>query len=380
MRLAAYEDSIYHRDGAVLSSERAFPLFLFGLAADVEHLVVLGRLHPRPGRSHYVVPAGAEFVPLPWYGSLADVPAVLAALAGTLTRFWRVLGRVDAIWVCGPTPPAVLVVLLALLRRRRVVLGVRQDTLAYARSRFQGRRGPLAAFRLLEGAWRALARRVPVAAVGPELHARYARAPRRHELSVSFVGERDLAGPEVAAARAYDGELTVLSVGRLEAEKNPLLLADVLARLVAGGGRWRLRIVGEGPLEGELRPRLAALGVADRAELTGYIPLDGGLMDLYRTAHVLLHVSWTEGLPQVLLEAFAARLPVVATDVGGVGAVAEGAALLVPPGDAPAAADAVRRMAGDAALRERLAAAGVARARARTAEAERRRLVAFIGG
>ena len=108
------------------------------------------------------------------------------------------------------------------------------------------------------------------------------------------------------------------------------------------------------------------------------MPLDRGLFDVYREADLFLHVSWTEGLPQVLLEAFAARLPVVATEVGGVGPVARDAALLIPPGDAAAAAAAVRRLAGDAALREQLVEAGVARVRERTTEAERRRLVDFI--
>ena len=380
MRLAAYEDAIYHRDADGLSAERAFPLFLFGLAAEVERLTVLGRLDPESGRSHYAVPAGADLEPLPWYRSLADVRAVARAALPTVARVWRVLGRVDAVWVCGTSPVAILVVALAVLRRRRVALGVRQNTLAYARSRFPGRRGPLLAFRVMEGIWRAYARRLPVATVGPELHALYGRSRRRHELAVSLVDEADLAGPEVEAARDYGGAVTLLSVGRLETEKNPLLLADILAALVAGGGEWRLRIVGEGPLERALRERLAMLGVADQAELLGYVALDGGLMDLYRGSDLFLHVSWTEGLPQVLLEAFAARLPVVATEVGGVGPVARGAALLVGPGDAAAAATAVRELASDAELRHRLVEAGLERVRARTAQAERRRLVAFIAG
>src|SRR5204863_2166727 len=140
------------------------------------------------------------------------------------------------------------------------------------------------------------------------------------------------------------------------------------------GTRWRLVVCGEGPMQEALRERLRELGVNDRAELPGYVPLGGGLEEAYRDSHAFLHVSWTEGLPQVLLEAFAARLPVVATDVGGVGAVAGGAALLVPAGDATAAAEAVRRLAGDAELRERLVEAGVERVRQRTTEAERRRL------
>lgn len=372
MRLAAYEDAIYQRDDAgTLSVHRAFPLFMFGLAGEVDRLTVLGRLDPAPGRSHYIVSEPEAFVPLPHYRNAADAGAVLGALSGTVRQFWDVLGRVDAVWVNGPSPMAVVLAVLALLRRRRLVLGVRQDTLAYARSRFPGRRAPQLAFGLMEGAWRALARVAPVSAVGPDLAARYAHARAVHELSVSFVADADLEAPRTAAG---DGH-TLLSIGRLETEKNPLLLADILAEL---GPPYRLQIVGEGPLEADLRARLEALGVADRAELLGYVPLDGGLFDRYRACDLFLHVSWTEGLPQVLLEAFAARAPVVATAVGGVPAIAEGAALLVPPGDARAAAAAVRRLLGDAALQAELVEQGLARARERTAEAEGRRLAAFL--
>jgi glycosyltransferase involved in cell wall biosynthesis len=372
LRLAAYEDAVYHRDGDVLTAERAFPTFMFGLAAAVDHLVVLGRVHPEPGRSHYEVDRGAEFVDLPHYRSLMHPAAVLRALGGTLARSWRAFGRVDAVWLNGPSPVALAMALLAVLRGRHVVLGVRQDTMTYARSRHPGNRPVLLAFRLMDVAWRGLARRFPVTAVGPDLAAGYGRGRAVHELAVSFVREADIAPP---VERDYDGEVTLLSVGRLETEKNPLLLADVLAEL---GDGWRLKIVGEGGLEAALRERLDELGVADRAQLVGYVPLDRGLFDLYREAGLFLHVSWTEGLPQVLLEAFAARLPVVATEVGGVGPVARGAALLVPPGDAAAAAAAVRELAGDAALRARLVEQGVARVRERTTEAERQRLVEFI--
>jgi glycosyltransferase involved in cell wall biosynthesis len=378
MRLAAYEDAVYHRLEGELTAERAFPVFMFGLAAEVDHLVVLGRLDPQPSRSHYTLPLGAEFAALPHYASLRQPLAVLRALGGTLGRFWAVLGRVDAVWLNGPSPVALAMAGLALARRRRVVLGVRQDTLEYARRRHPGNRAAMLAFRLMEASWRGLARRLPVTAVGPEIAARYAGSRRVHELSVSFVSEGDIAEP--GGTRADGGPLRVLSVGRLETEKNPLLLADVLAELVGGGGEWRLLVAGEGELEPALRARLAELGVADHAELLGYVPLGPALFDLYRSAGVFLHVSWTEGLPQVLLEAFAARLPVVATEVGGVGPVARGAALLVAPGDARAAAGAVRRLAGDAALRDQLAEAGVARVRERTAEAERRRLAGFILG
>ena len=130
----------------------------------------------------------------------------------------------------------------------------------------------------------------------------------------------------------------------------------------------------------ELEERLRALGVEAHADLRGYVPVDAGLHDLYRSADYFLHVSWTEGLPQVIFEAFAARLPVVATAVGGVPDAAGEAALLVPPGSADAAADALVRMAEDDALRGRLVEAGVERVRQHTTAAEVRRVAEFFEG
>jgi glycosyltransferase involved in cell wall biosynthesis len=126
-----------------------------------------------------------------------------------------------------------------------------------------------------------MARRAPTVVVGPELAQNFRRARRLLPISVSLVRDSDIVDADAAAARPWNGEHSVLSVGRLETEKNPLLLADVLARLdgraqaagSAGGAApasaWKLLICGEGPLEGELRERLRRLGVEDRSELLG---------------------------------------------------------------------------------------------------------------
>ena len=118
-------------------------------------------------------------------------------------------------------------------------------------------------------------------------------------------------------------------------------------------------VCGEGPLEDALRERLAALGVADAATCAATSRSTAACSDAYRAAHALLHVSWTEGLPQVLFEAFAARLPVVATAVGSVAAAGGGAVLLVAPGDPKAPAARLRELADDETLRETLVAAGL---------------------
>ena len=380
MRLAVYTDYVYRREGDAVYAERAFALFLAALAEHVDRLVIVGRLDPRSGASHYRLPDTVEFVALPHYSSLVNVRESVPAMARSLWRFWRVLRDVDAAWLLGPYALSVLFAVLSALRGRRVALGVRQDLPRYVRSRHPGRRWVHVAADALEWTYRALARRWPVVVVGPELARNYGRARRVLPVTVSLVPEDAIATEAEAAGRSYDGELVALSVGRLEREKNPLLLADVLARLRELDPRWRLVVAGEGPLEGELRERLRELGVADAADVRGYVPIDGGLPELYRSSHAFLHVSWTEGLPQVLFEAFAAGLPVVATEVGGVAAAAGDAALLVPAGDAERPAAELARVGSDAELRARLVTAGLARVREHTLEAESRRVAEFLAG
>jgi glycosyltransferase involved in cell wall biosynthesis len=380
VRVAVHTDYVYRKDGGDVFAERAFALFLARLADSLEGMVLVGRLDPDPGRSHYRLPKTLGFVPLPHYPSLLHPAKAIVATLRSVRRLWRTLDGVDSVWLLGPYLVGLVFLVLAALRGKKIVLGVRQDLPRYVRSRHPDRRWThLAAF-VLDLAYRLLARRYPVVVVGPELARHYRAAPRLLTISVSLIEESSIVTPEMARARLYDGELKVLSVGRIEREKNPLLLAEVLALLVEGDRRWRLVICGEGPMDRELDERLRALGVREHAELRGYVPIDRELPELYRSSHFLLHVSWTEGLPAVLFEAFAAGLPVVATAVGGVPDGVGDAALLVPPGDAAAAAAELERLVSDDSVRNRLIEAGIARAYGHTVEAECRRVAEFLAG
>lgn len=378
VRLAVYTDYEYRSDGTRLYGQRAFVVFLQALAKHVDRLVLIGRLDPRPGSSYYPLDEQIAFVATPHYESLAHPSQVARSLAMSLSHFWRVLDEVDTVWVLGPFPHSLTLALLAILRRRRLVLGVRQDTPAYVRSRRPNRRWMHVAADVLEGTWRLLARRYPIVVVGPELERRYSGARNLLATTVSLVREQDVVKPAQLDERTYEGELTLLTVGRIDAEKNPLLLADILARLRADGRDWRLVVCGDGPMRAALHTRFEELGISDCVELRGYVPIDDGLLDLYRRSHAFLHVSLTEGFPQVLAEAFASGLPVVATAVGGVPTAAGDAALLVAPRDADAAADAVERIVADAGLRDRLIAAGLRRAHEVTLEASSERVARFL--
>jgi glycosyltransferase involved in cell wall biosynthesis len=380
LRVAVYCDFSYRVDGGEVTAEAPFALFLRELASDCERLVVVGRLDPGPGRFPYVM-RGVEFVPLPHYLSGAQFGAVMRTLPAGLRQFWRTLADVDVAWVFGPNPPQALAfALLAMARRRRLVLGVRQNLPVLVRHRHRGRRSVHFAADALEAAFRLLARRNAVVVVGPDLARRYRRALSLHKTYVSLLREDHLLAPE-NDIRAYDGdELRLISVGRLDPEKNPLLLADVLDHLLRLDSRWRLDVCGDGSLRDDLARRLRQLGIADRAELHGHVAIDDGLWDMYRRSHALVHVSLTEGVPQVLLEAFASRLPVVATAVGGVPEVLEGRGLLVPPSDPRATATAVHQMAMDATMRRTLVDEAAAEVRGHTLQLAGARLVEFLSG
>jgi glycosyltransferase involved in cell wall biosynthesis len=377
LRLAVYTDYAYHRGDGGLYAERAFALFINELAQHVDQLTLMGRVHPDSGGGRYQIDPAVRFVELPFYEALTSPAQSLRQMVASLRHSARVVDDVDAVWLLGPHPLAMLFAAQAALRRRRIVLGVRQNLRAYVRSRHPHRRWIWAAGHVMEGMWRLIGRRTAVIVVGPELEEQYRDARRLLGVAISLVRADEVVDGERPLPQ--DEEIRVLSVGRLETEKNPLLLADILERLNRGERAWRLVVCGEGPMEEDLRRRLEELGVADRCDLLGYVPFGEALSRTYRSSDLLLHVSWTEGLPQVLFEAFAAGLPVVATDVGGIRAAVGDATVLIPPGDADAAADALRALVDDDERRAALVQRGLTHAREHTIEAETLRVAHFIG-
>jgi glycosyltransferase involved in cell wall biosynthesis len=384
VRLGIYADLVYRADNDGVSTDRAFILFINALADRIDELVVFGRLEPASGRAPYALSERLRFVALPHYARVTSIRSLLRSLAGARRAFADELDRIDAVWLFGPHPVALEFARLAHTRRVPVILGVRQDFPQYIAHRLPGRRWvwaiPVA--HLLDHAFRLLARRLPTVVIGEALGARYRHGDGADLLAtgISLVSRSTVATSGAVLAKDWSGELRLLSVGRVDAEKNPLLLPDILARL-RPKGTWRLIVVGEGQLADAVAARAAELGVSDDLDLRGYVSHGDGLRDLYDTSHALLHVSHTEGVPQVLFEAQAAGLPVVATDVGGVAAaLGHGErGLLVARADAAAAAEACERLRREPELRNALIRRGLEFARRESLESQLDRLVAFLG-
>jgi glycosyltransferase involved in cell wall biosynthesis len=378
-RLAVFCDFSYRRDGDVITAELPFSLFLEALARHFAAVTLIGRLDPTGRRFPYEM-RDIALEPLPYYSSGADLCAVMRALPAAVRRFWAVLARVDVVWVLGPNPPhAIVFALMALARRKRLVLGVRQQLPRLIRHRHPGRPPVWAAAWLLEQTFRLLGRVAGgVVVVGPELARDYRHSRSLHTALISLLSETDIAAAAGDRRDYRAGELRLLSVGRLDPEKNPLLMSDILCDALRTEPRWRLEVCGDGSLADALRARADKLGVGDRLVMHGHVGFGDSLWELYRSSHALLHVSMTEGMPQVILEAFAARLPVVATAVGGVPEMARGRALLIAPRDAEAGATALQRLLDHSDERDRHVEAAAVYAADHTLEAESGRLARFL--
>jgi glycosyltransferase involved in cell wall biosynthesis len=135
----------------------------------------------------------------------------------------------------------------------------------------------------------------------------------------------------------------VAFVGHFQEAKALPVLLEALAQLQAQGGLdFVTHLVGGGPLEAELRGRVSSLELTQAVRFHGHRP-HAEIPGWMAAADVLCLPSIREGCPNVLLEAWASGTPAVSTSVGGIPEIArEENSMLVPPGDAPALAAALR--------------------------------------
>ena len=171
----------------------------------------------------------------------------------------------------------------------------------------------------------------------------------------------------------------ILAVGRLSSEKGHAILLQAAARLekMNEAPDFRVVVVGDGPEQENLQRLTARLGIGQRIVMAGF---QTDVRPYYCLSTLLALPSYSEGSPNVVLEAMAAGLPIAATAAGGVPEILEDGvtALMVPPGDPQAMAEVILRILRDKALASRLAAAARSCAQSKyTPQAYRRSLTGF---
>lgn len=165
----------------------------------------------------------------------------------------------------------------------------------------------------------------------------------------------------VPLPRSYQQGL-IVSVANFRTEKDHETLLEAFAKLRANNGNARLRLIGSGPLEQSLKD------LAGRLNISEFIDFRGSVDDVWAelsAAHVFALCSIVEPLGMAALEAMAACVPVVATNVGGLPEIIDHgrSGYLVSPGDADGFANALEKVMMDSARAEEMGSYGAQRAK-----------------
>jgi glycosyltransferase involved in cell wall biosynthesis len=166
-------------------------------------------------------------------------------------------------------------------------------------------------------------------------------------LVVVHNGVRDI--PPELRATPETSPVRIISVARFEPPKDHATLLRGLARLASLP--WTLELVGDGPLEPEVRRLAGDLGIGGRVLFAGYQPDPAHQL---ARSHLFILCSRSEGFPRSVLEAMRAGLPVVASDVGGAREAVEDrvSGRLVPAGDIDSLTAALGELIENGALRQ----------------------------
>jgi glycosyltransferase involved in cell wall biosynthesis len=314
-----------------------------GVSVYLERLLrELVQLHPED-EYRVLVPGEPRTGALPEGAELVRAPGALHAVAAPAgrPRLDRLLGRPELVWIPAPVPVA--------LSRDAVYVLIVHDLSFVHRPRD---------FSAYERLWHRLAR-------PRRLAARARRVITDTEfVSRQLVDEWGLPGEHVRAvplgpgrdvpSAGGEGSHHVLAVGALEPRKLPLLLARAHALARTRGLRAGLVLAGDGPLRSEVEATGAT--VLRR-------PTDSELDAAYAEALCLACVSREEGFGFTPLEALAAGVPPVVSDLPVFAETLGEAALRVPVGDVEALADALLRLEREPDLRARIVEAGRAKLR-----------------
>jgi glycosyltransferase involved in cell wall biosynthesis/predicted metal-dependent phosphoesterase TrpH len=294
-------------------------------------------------------------VDIPFYAGLKVGVPSLPAIVETLAE-----GRYDLVHLCSPGPAGVAAAVIARVMDVPVLGSYHTELAVYA-----GLRTADPKLELLAHA--------AMAAFYGQCNVVLSPSPASDEVLRSMGIDEDRIGrwdrgvdverfsPAKRDEQLLDGEITVLYVGRLTKEKGADLLADAFLAARERDPRLHLCLAGGGPEEATLRERLG-----EHATFLGWLEGEE-LARAYASADLFLFASRTDTFGQVLLEAQASGLPVIAVAEGGPCAIVDdGVTGLLRPAEVEALADAVVELAAAPLQRERLAQRALEAVRERT--------------
>ena len=220
-----------------------------------------------------------------------------------------------------PSPISLEIVRLAIKYDKKIVLLIRQDTRLVILLRYRGIKKIFA--QMLANWWEnkleifVQNNNLSVLGLGYVITERY----KHFSSNVScFVSSRykdcDIVLPKNVKNINFDGVVKLLFVGRVEINKGIIELLKVLSDF--DGFKFHLTIVGDGNFMSEVKKWILKVNLSQNVTCQGYLAFGPQLMNIYREHDIFILPSYSEGLPQVILEAMANGCLVLSTSVGSV--------------------------------------------------------------
>ena len=324
MKIGVYLETGYYKEGETLFCEDIYTILLNNLSReDTFSFSFLGRQLGGKKENMYRFDRYDRFWKLTPFDDLAALcvqwPRFKHDNKATLSAFVQ---SVDRLLVMSPMPICIELVKLAGKYGKPVVLLARQDTRRVLPQRYRGVKKVLATILAYYFEWkveRLVAKRknIAVMALGSRIADRFGRFTQNaYRMASSRYRLSDVVSPESMRPIDWEHTVNLLFVGRVEVNKG---LSELLACLSGDMPfDWRLTIVGNGAFMPDVKRLIAQYGIIEKVELVGFIPFGPHLVQQYRSHDIFILPSYSEGLPQVVLEAMAGGCFVMATNVGGI--------------------------------------------------------------
>ena len=366
IRLGLFLEAGYKKEGTTLYCEDIYTLLWTHLKVDYD-LSFLGRYVKRDCR--YELPHGANLSLLSSYDSLLHLLLLYPFFVlGNKKKMNRFIENNDIFLIMVGSPLANLLTKMIIKKKKHVVLLVRQDTKTMISQRYTGFKRCAAsgiASKIEQSIIRLLKEySLPMLTVGSALYKKYSLlTPNAYFFVSSRFHLSDIVSLSHFNNKFLKPTLKVLFVGRIEVNTGLNELLGAIREVK--GMAITFTIVGDGLYMNELKRLLDLYSLTSIVSLEGYIPYGERLLGIYQENDVLILPSYSEGLPQVILEAMASGCVVAATKVGGIPSVIthESNGLLFAPHSSQDIVAVLRRLYLDSALLENLAKNGLITAR-----------------
>jgi len=320
-KIGLYTEATYSSKFNSIHSSDIFLLFI-RQAFPKNEIHLIGRYFKDNKEGKYKLQPGKEhFSKLSYYKNIAKLimqfPYYIF-INYQVIKFY--IKKIDHLLIAVPSPLSLYLVYLAKKNNKTISIFIRQETVELIRHRYPKSKLPLITALFLEKLLTIFLKRnqnIPVFTFGTMITEKYKKitsnvipiADTRYSLN-DIISESDIKRID------WQCQIKLIFVGRIEKAKGIENLLETLKRIKEYN--FHLTIVGDGNFKSEYSALTKKLEINNNVSFTGFIPYGENLLSIIKEHDIFILPSLSEGLPQVILEAMACGILVLASNVGGI--------------------------------------------------------------